>query len=103
MVKPAKSPAGICTGNPPGEDAAHRIRPNGGTRPNASGRGTAGHFRLPRLDACLLSGGPRWTAKHSNPGDGQCKRLRAKLKDANECLRRRVHLPIVEPGRWLGG
>ena len=33
----------------------------------------------------------------------QRKRLKAKLKDVKEGLRRRVHLPIAEQGRWLGG
>jgi hypothetical protein len=31
------------------------------------------------------------------------ERLKAKLKDANECLGREVHLPIAKPGRWPGG
>ena len=33
----------------------------------------------------------------------QRKRLKAKLKDVKEGLGRRVHLPIAEQGRWLGG
>ena len=32
----------------------------------------------------------------------QRKRLRTKLKEIKEALRRRAHLPIAEQGRWLG-
>jgi RNA-directed DNA polymerase len=32
----------------------------------------------------------------------QRKRLRTKLKEVKEALRRRAHLPIAEQGRWLG-
>jgi hypothetical protein len=69
-------------------------------RPAASGTGCreARNVRLPRLHA--LSGktktGRFWLRRITIS-----KRMRAKLREVNDQLRRRRHQPIPEQGRWL--
>ena len=84
---------------PSGEDPADRVRPLCGGR-TASSAGSAS--RRPSTS---------WASRSSAaipPGHFQLKRktrrdrMRAKLREIKEELRRRMHQPIPEQGRWLG-
>ena len=91
---------GVCAVAASGEDPPDRVRPLcGGTA--ASGAGSAS--RRPSTSWASPSSAAR-------PGEGNFQlkrktrrdRMRAKLQEIKEELRRRMHQPIPEQGKWLG-
>ena len=68
-------------------------------RHRARGPGQAGDVRLPGLHAHLrdVQGNGRFWLRRITIS----KRMRAKLKAVNDQLKRRMHQPIPEQGRWL--
>ena len=96
----ARAVGGVCAVAASGQDPPDRVRPLCGGQPRASA-GLAS--RRPSISLASPS-----SADKSRTGNFLLKRktrrdrMRAKLKEIKEELRRRMHQPIPEQGQWLG-
>ena len=92
------SGSGVCAVASSGEDPAHRVRTTCGGKPQAARARKTGDLHLPGLHLHLRQNSPgKFQIKRKSRRD----RMRVKLQAIKQELRRRMHQPIPEQGKWL--